>query len=468
MKGGAFQMAGFDYSFPVLVAGGGACGAVAALAARAAGAEVLLIEQDETPRGSTAMSQGLICAAGTQAQRSLGVEDSADIFYHDILTKTRGQTDPLLARAIADEAGPTIDWLIEAQDLPYQLDVRFRPSYGHSRSRVHGWIGRSGEDLIQFLHHRLQESGVDVLLGARLTDIVEEEPGRAAGIVAARPDGTLEQIGCGALVLATCGFGANHGMVARHMPELSSALYHGHEGNRGEGIELGARLGGALADMGAYQGYGMLTQPQGIALPPGQIVEGGILVNALGQRFVDEIKDIAGMIHPVLAQPDGFAWAIYDEDIETRCAYMPETRQLMALGAAKKAGTIGELAALINVPVEALAAILADTQNAHGVGGEDQVGRVWSDDRRPPTAPFRAVRVKGALFHTQGGLQIDGQARVLRQDGSALPNLFAGGGAARGVSGPSFWGYLPAMGLCAAVTFGRLAGMSAASLAAAS
>jgi fumarate reductase flavoprotein subunit len=75
------------------------------------------------------------------------------------------------------------------------------------------------------------------------------------------------------------------------------------------------------------------------------------------------------------------------------------------------------------------------------------------------------LRVKGALFHTQGGLQIDARARVLRPDGLPLPNLFAGGGAARGVSGPSFWGYLPAMGLCAAVTFGRLAGQEAATLA---
>jgi fumarate reductase flavoprotein subunit len=457
-------MAGFDYSFPVLIAGGGACGAVAALAARACGAEVLLIEQDETPRGSTAMSQGLICAAGTQAQRDLDIEDSADIFYQDILAKTRSLTDPRLARTIADAAGPTVDWLIEAQDLPYQLDVRFRPSYGHSRPRVHGWIGRSGEDLVQFLHHRLQETGVDVLLGARLADIIEDEPGHVAGIVAARPNGALERIGCGALVLATCGFGANHAMVARHMPELAAALYHGHEGNKGAGIELGARLGGALADMGSYQGYGMLTQPQGIALPPGQIVEGGILVNARGERFVDEIKDIAGMIHPVLAQPDGFAWAIYDEEIEARCAYMPETQALMALGAAKKADSIAELATMLDVPVEALTVVLADTEQARRSGGVDQVGRAWNDDRRPPKAPFRAVRVKGALFHTQGGLQIDEQARVLRQDGSALPNLFAGGGAARGVSGPSFWGYLPAMGLCAAVTFGRLAGTAAALL----
>jgi fumarate reductase flavoprotein subunit len=412
------------------------------------------------------MSQGLICAAGTEAQRRLGVEDGADLFYADIIAKTEGRTDPALARVIAETAGQTLDWLVRAHDLPYQLDIRFRPSYGHSRARVHGWIGRSGEDLIQFLHRRLEETGVDVLLGARLIDIVEDEPGRAAGIVAARPDGALEQIGCGALVLATCGFGANRRMVARHMPELASARYHGHEGNQGVGIELGARLGGALADMSSYQGYGMLVDPHGIALPPGQIIEGGILINAQGRRFVDEIKDIAGMIHPVLAQPDGFAWAIYDREIEDRCAYMPESQQLMALRAAKTAASVEDLAAELGIAADRLAATFADIDQARRAGRADSVGRRWTDDR-PPAPPFRALRVCGALFHTQGGLQIDRTARVLRADGSALPNLFAGGGAARGLSGPSFWGYLPAMGLCAAVTFGRLAGMSAAAVGAA-
>ena len=77
------------------------------------------------------------------------------------------------------------------------------------------------------------------------------------------------------------------------------------------------------------------------------------------------------------------------------------------------------------------------------------------------------MRVTGALFHTQGGLQIDAQARVLRADGRPLPNLFAGGGAARGISGPAVTGYLPGAGLCTALTLGRIAGESAAALASA-
>jgi len=245
------------------------------------------------------------------------------------------------------------------------------------------------------------------------------------------------------------------------MPELKNADHHCHEGNMGLGIELGARLGGALADMGSYQGYAMLADPHRISLPPGHIVEGGILLNIEGRRFVNEAEDIAGMLHPVMAQPGGVVWAIYDQAIETRCAYIPETKQLMALNAAKIADTVEALAEAIDAPLGAVKAALGDAAAAKAEGRVDAVGRSWST-AAPPTAPYRALRVKGALYHTQGGLQVDAQARVLRADGSPLPNLFAGGGAARSVSGPSSWGYLPAMGLCAAVTLGRIAGQSAA------
>ncbi len=459
-------MSAFGYTVPVLVAGGGACGAVAALAAREAGAEVLLVEQDASPRGTTSMSQGLICAAGTKAQAAAGVDDDADRFHADILEKTRGRTDSRLARTIADNAGPCIDWLVEACELPYALDVRFRAAYGHSRLRVHGWPGHGGEDVLQAMHARLDARGVDVLTSARLREIETDEAGRVIGVELERPGGQRERIGCGALVLAMGGFAGDPAMVARFMPEASGAWYNGHEGARGDAMKLGARLGAAVADMGSYQGYGMLTDPHGISVPPGVVIEGGLMVNLDGRRFVDESEDIAGVVHPVLAQPGGGAWVVFDAAIEARCAYIPETQQLMALNAARTGGSVAELARAMGVDVATLEASLEDARSAHRSGRPDGAGRHWSRDA-PPSPPYRALKVRGALYHTQGGLQIDPAARVLREDASPLPNLFAGGGSARGVSGPSYWGYLPAMGLCAAVTLGRIAGASAAATAAA-
>lgn len=460
-------MPSFEITVPVLIAGGGACGAAAALAAADAGVEALVLEQDAVARGTTSMSQGLICAAGTQAQRQAGIEDNADLFFADIMAKTRGRTDEALARIIANRSGECLDWLIDRHDLPHELDIRFRAAYGHSRPRVHGWLGHGGEDLLQLLHARVDTAGVPVLLGAKLSQVFTDDSGRVAGVEIRRPDGSTELIGCGALVMAMGGFAGNHEMVARYMPEAADALYNGHEGAHGDAMVLGERLGAALADMGAYQGYGMLTDPQGISVPPGVLIEGGILVNARGERFIDETEDIAGMVHPVLAQPGGVVWVVFDQAIEDRCAYIPETAQLMKLNAAKCADTVEALAEAINVDGLTLAANLAEAHAARGRGRTDAWGRPWNNDT-PPSAPYRALKVRGAIYHTQGGLQIDTGARVRRVDGAAIPNLFAGGGSARGVSGPSYWGYLPAMGLCEAVTLGMIAGASAAAAASSS
>jgi len=451
----------FDVTVPTLIVGGGACGAVAALAAREAGVEVLLVEREHVARGTTAMSQGLICAAGTASQRAAGVEDDADTFYADILAKTRRLTDFRLARTIADNAGPALDWLIERHDLPWELDTRFRAAYGHTRMRVHGWLGHGGGDLVELLHARLQSSSVDVLTDARMIAIEGDAEGGVAGIEIARPDGRHERIGCGALVLAAGGFAANAAMVRQYMPEAASARCHGHEGNQGDAMRFGTQLGAALGDMGAYQGYAMLTDPQAISVPPGVLVEGGILVNAEGRRFVNETRDIAGMVLQVLEQPHGLAWAVFDERIAARCAYIPESKLLTQLNAHRRAADATQLARAIGVDADALAKGLEDARVARSNGQADALGRAWDEDE-PPCGPLLALKVCGALYHTQGGLQTDAGACVLRTDGTPIRNLFAGGGSARGVSGPSSWGYLPAMGLCAAVTLGRLAGQGAA------
>lgn len=453
-------MTQFDFSVPVLVAGAGACGAVAALAANDAGASVLVVERDDRAGGSTGMSQGLFCAAGSRSQAEHGVDDNPDLFFDDIMAKARGQADPVIARLLADQSAPTLEWLRDRHGLPWELDTRFRASYGNSRARVHGWPGHSGLDMVQLLHARMSEAAVDVLLQTRLVDIFVAE-GRVTGVALERADGAIETIGCDALVLACGGFGANRTMTDCFMPETRTLRYNGHEGSHGEAILLAEKLGAALGDMGSYQGYAMLTDPQGISVPPPVLIEGGVIVNKAGHRFTDESADIAGMVLPLAEQPDGLGWVIYDSEIESRCRHIPELAQLMELNAPRRADSAEGLAALIGVDAGNLAAALDAVRTAAAQGSVDSFGRNWRKDR-PPQGELRALRVVGALYHTQGGLQIDEQARVLRRDGTAFPNLFAGGGSARSVSGPSFWGYLPAMGLTTAVVLGRLAGRNAA------
>src|SRR5687767_11126678 len=89
---------------PLLIIGAGAAGLCAAIAASERGVDPVVIERDAVPRGSTALSAGLIPAAGTRFQRGMGIEDSAALFAADITRKSHGEADPALVRAVAENA----------------------------------------------------------------------------------------------------------------------------------------------------------------------------------------------------------------------------------------------------------------------------------------------------------------------------------------------------------------------------
>ena len=442
---------------PVLVAGGGACGLVAALAAHDAGAEVVVIERDPLPRGSTSMSLGALCAAGSADQARHGIDDGPDRFIADVMAKTHGTADPVIARIVAEHCGPALDWLADRYDVLLPLDLLWPPAFGHSRARMHVSPGRSGADLMDRLIAACDAAGVTILTQARLTGLIADGD-RIHGVRYVRPDGREEHIGCGALILATCGFGGNHAMFAQHVPAMADARYFGWEGNQGDGILLGTAAGAAVGDMNAYQGLGLLADPQGVDVNPRFLIEGGIQVNRAGARFSHELADISGQGARVIAQPDGLAWVIYDARIDKSCADLPQYVALKAAGGIRSADTASALATRIGIDADGLITTLASIAN----GEADAFGRVF--DTPPLAPPFFAIRVTGAVFHTQGGLLIGSDARVLKTDGTAFDNLFAGGGAARGISGSGPSGYLPGAGLASAIALGRVAGRSAARL----
>ncbi|MSP67313.1 MAG: FAD-dependent oxidoreductase [Alphaproteobacteria bacterium] len=452
----------FEITVPVLVIGAGACGLTAALGASEHGAEALVIERDAKPAGSTALSTGLIPAAGTSLQRALQIADDADLFFQDIMAKAKQQTDARIARAVAAASAPTIEWLMQDHGVALRLVEGFLYP-GHSRLRMHGTPGRTGAELSAALLAAAAGRGIDILTGAHATHLFANGAGRVKGVRVVRPDGAIESIGCGALVLACNGFGGNPAMVGRYIPEMAEALYFGHVGNQGDAVAWGLALGAAVADMGAYQGHGALAHPHGVPIMWGVLTEGGFQVNRRGERFANEVRGYSEQALDVVRQPDHVAWDIYDARCELAARGFTDYQNALAMGAVKPAESVADLAAATCLPEGALARTMAAVDTFKAGAADDPFGRPFQGV--PPLAPpYRAVRVTGALFHTQGGLVVDTAARVLRQDGTPLPNLFAGGGAARGLSGPSRWGYLSGNGLLAATVLGRIAGASAAAL----
>ncbi|MEP3225568.1 MAG: FAD-dependent oxidoreductase [Parasphingorhabdus sp.] len=444
----------------IVIIGGGGTGLCAALAARDAGKDVLVIERDRQPLGTTSMSTGLIPAAGSQAQKAKNIDDDPELFANDIIAKTKGKVDQELVAHLAAESARTIDWLMADHAIGLSLVEGFTYP-GHSALRMHGMPSRSGGELMGALASACETAGVDILSDATVDTLYLDKADNVIAVAATRPDGGQDVIGCGAVILACCGFAGNQEMVADLIPELKHATFHGHPGNKGHAIKWGEQLGAAMADLSAYQGHAGLAAGFGIPILWPLIAEGGIQVNKAGNRFSNEAAGYSEQAVKVLEQDGHIAWSIYDESRHQIMEQFDDYQQAKSAGCLIKADNLDGLAALTGIAAGGLNASISQTHKLVDSEETDEFGRSFAGKEKLQ-APFYAVRVTGALFHTQGGLEVDRNAKVRRSDGSLFPNLYAGGGAARGISGPGADGYIAGNGLLTATTLGRIAGEHAA------
>ena len=455
----------WDAEAPLLIIGAGAAGICAALAAKEAGADAVVIERDAVPSGSTGLSAGLIPAAGTRFQRAKGIADNPQRLADDIRRKTAGDVDAANVGAVARGSAPLIEWLAERYALPFELVENFNYP-GHSALRMHGLPTRTGRELIDRLRHAAEQEDIVILNETRAERLFADAAGRLHGVEAVRRDSTRERIGCAALILACNGYGGNPDLVRRFIPEMAEALYFGHPGNRGDAVQWGEALGAELTCLGAYQGHGSVATPHNILITWAVIMEGGVQVNADGRRFCDESRGYSEQAAEVLRQPRGLAWNVFDLRIAGVARQFEDYQAAERTGAILTAATMGDLAGKMQVPADVLAEELQSVETFKTRNAVDGFGRRHFSERRL-SPPYCAVKVTGALFHTQGGLAINVDGRVKRKDGALFPNLFAAGGAAAGLSGRTAAGYLSGNGLLTATVLGRLAGTAAAALTAA-
>ncbi len=443
---------GFDIETETLIIGAGACGLVAALAAVEAGQRVLVVEADPLPAGSTSLSAGLIPAAGTLLQKAANIADSAEQFAADIQAKAHNENDPELVVAFASGASVVIDWLSDQYQLPFSLVHDFDYP-GHTHRRMHGLPTRSGIELIDALRTSCERAGIDIICNRRAHTIYNVAD-VMHGVAVVHPDGQQsETIACQKLILACNGFGGNRAMVSHYMPDIADALWFGHSGNLGDAVDWGNQLGASVKHLGAYQGHGNVAHPQGILISWAVITEGGVQVNTHGNRFWDESQGYSEAARAVLSQPESIAIAVFDERIAGVARQFEDFKQAEAVNAVVKADSLIALAAHFNLPVDRFIGTISKIP----LNGEDQFGRTFSG-LGELTAPYYGVRVTGALFHTQGGLDVEPNGRVRKKQGGTFPNLFAGGGAACGVSGSADSGYLSGNGLLSAMVLGYSAG----------
>lgn len=439
---------------PDLVVAGAGGGLVAALRAAQQGLDVLVVEASAHYRrgNNTSMSTAMILGIGTRWQREAGLADSPDLFVEDVRRKTKGAGDERLARALAEVSPRLVEWLADDTGLTLSLVTDFHYP-GHSVDRCHTVEGRHGTVLLDHLAAAVAASPrIDLMAPARLVDVLLDEAGAVRAAVVETPDGAREEIRTPAVLLATNGYGADPGLVARYCPEIADAVYHGSETSRGDALRIGEALGAQTAFLDAYQGHAALAQKSATLVGWATVMHGGVVLDLTGRRFGDETTGYSEYAAVLAGRPEATGWLVFDRRVHDACLPFTDFRQTVESGALVWADDASALAEVTGLPAGEVAAEL------DAVARRDEPDRFGRTDFEAPLEPpYAAVRVVPALFHTQGGLVVDGSARVLRTDGDPIPGLYASGGAAAGISGHGASGYLAGNGLLPALGLAFLA-----------
>lgn len=338
-----------------------------------------------------------------------------------------------------------------------------------------------GQALAAGLRIGLRAAGVPVRLGTPMAELVVDDD-RVAGILVGPADRPVPVRARRGVLLASGGFEHNERMRKQYQA-VGAGWTTGAAGNTGDGIEAGRRLGAALDLMDeAWWGPSLpLTRGPYFCLAERNL-PGSLMVDAAGRRFVNESAPYVDAVHAMLAAPGHVpAWLVTDQTYRDRYLFAghgPRTslpRRWFSAGVAHRAGTLEELAAGIGVEVEGLTATVHRFNEFAARGRDDDFGRgdsaydrYYGDPRNRPNPclgpvrkpPFYAFQVVPGDLGTKGGLRTDERARVLREDETPIPGLYAAGNTSAAVMGRSYAGAGATLG--PAMTFGYLAAVDLA------
>ena len=450
----------------LIVVGAGLAGLAAALAAREAGARVLLLEKTRSPGGSTVTSGGSFAFAGTAEQRELGIDDSPARLREDLARVGGGVAEPALQDLYVDRQLETHAWLKHHGARFHRVSL----SSNTSVPRTHPT--RPGQ-VIEALLASARGAGVELRTGAAASGLLPgEDPSSVGGVQVREGEG----IEAGAVVLASGGFARNTSMVRRYAPALAQAKAWGGEGNTGDGIAMALPWGAALADMDFVAGtFGVALPrfPETDARPGDEVLlrmamyRGAIAVNLQARRFADESLSYKTLGTACLAQPGGLAFQVFDQPIMAQSAPAPNLNDFedaFAKGAIRRADSLEALARAVGLDPVQLAATVERYNADLELGNADEFGRqtLGGGAGRPVplrTPPYYILPCCTALLATYCGLRVDTQMRVRTTADAPIAGLYAAGETVGGFHGA---GYMSGSALGKAAIFGRVAGEQAA------
>jgi len=460
----------------LIVVGAGSAGLPAASFAARRGARVLLIDAADAVGGTLHLTNGQISGAGTRIQRDLGIEDTPDRHFEDVMRLSAGKADPDIVRLAVEHAGPVIDWLLDAglkplPSHPVTGEAPGRPGYG---ARRYLWAAEQGRAILALIERELAPelaSGrVVAQLGAKVVGLLVDSAGAVEGVRVRQ--GERERLFRGRHVLLTSGGFSSNPQMFERLCGYPNAAAISYPWSQGDGIDLAVSVGGYLRGRDSFRcSFGsILTSDRYPAKITGQFITvpqtrppWEIWVNVRGERFIREDEPSQpARERSLLGQPNLRYWIVFDHGVLTAAppGVSGWSRERMAAAFAdhpmfKSAATVGELAARSGIDAKGLRTSV-DAYNRSVSSGHDPYGRTHLP-RPLAEPPFYAIRHQGYSPTSPVGVAVDGRLRVLRGAGGHVPNLYVAGellgsGATLGTA------FAPGMMLTPALAFGRFLG----------
>lgn len=466
----------------LIVVGGGNAGLPTAIFAAARGASVAIVEAAGLLGGTLHLSSGQMSAAGTQLQRERGINDSPQSHYDDVMRISKNTVNPEILRLTTSAAAPAFDWLMANGFKPiaeHPITGTTHEPYSQPR---YAWAREGGRAILRVLNEQLAPhvaaGRVAVLTGHSAAELVQERStGAVVGLIVTDPNGKRVTLRARRVALTSGGYTANPAMFLKYegVKTHSRATY---PFSQGIGLELGLAAGGfirggehhtplfgaVLADAESPSSVRAMARH----FPP-ERQPWEILVDAEGKRFLrEDVPSHDAYEQALAALPNERCWFVYDHAIHTQAPQLvrggfsgpwtqADSERAFANGehGFYKAADLGALARAAGIDAKGLADTVAQYNRGRAAGND-----VFGRQHMPlpiGAGPFYAVEISSWNLLSYAGVAVDNRLRLIRSDGSIIPNLYAAGellgmGTVMGKSLPGGMSVMPALSL------GRLLG----------
>lgn len=437
-------------SYDVVIVGAGGAGMSAALEAKAAGMNPVILEKMPVAGGNTSKASSGMNASETKFQKEQGISDRNDLFYEETLKGGHNTNNKEMLRFFVDHSADAIDWLDSNGITLNNLTI----TGGMSEKRTHRPKDGSavGQYLVTGLLKKVQEQGIPIFVNANVKEITKRD-GKANGVKVLFTQHGEKTIAAKSVVITAGGFGANMDIIAQVRPDLEGYVTTNQAGSTGDGINMIEKMGGTTVDMDQIQVHPTVQQENSYLIGEAVRGEGAILISSKGKRFINEMAARDSVTAAINKMPEKKAFLIFDAGVKSRAKAV---EQYEKMGFVKAKDTIKALAADIGVPADQLQKTLDSWNSAVKNKKDAEFGRKTGMDHELSAAPYYAIRIGPGIHYTMGGVKINTNTEVLDKNGKPIPGLFAAGEVTGGLHGENRIG---GNSIAEIIIFGRQAGI---------